>query len=131
MDKFLKRISKLKKRPQNAVVFGTGMGRLSDLATIFQSIFVFGSRPSIKAKNIIYRENFENLNQLSHVDMIFIDLNLKDQLNNLSPLWTSTDVIIVVEGDAVLDREYTHMLYSNNYRATERLGYFHTWTIQR
>lgn len=131
MDKFLKRISKLKKRPQNAVVFGTGMGRLSELATIFQSIFVFGPRPAIKAKNIIYRENFENLNQLSHIDMIFIDLNLKDQLNNLSPLWTSTDIIIVVEGDAILDREYTHMLYSNNYRATERLGYFHTWTIQR
>ena len=63
--------------------------------------------------------------------MIFIDRDLKTEMNNLAPIWNAHDLIIVVEGDAVLDKEHTQMLYSNNYRATDRLGFFHTWTIQK
>ena len=131
MDKFLKRISKLKKHPQNAVIYGTGFGRLEELSSLFRSVFVFGNRPALKSKNIIYRENFENLGQLNEIDMIFIDRDLKLEMNNLAPIWNAHDLIIVVEGDEVLDKESTQMLYSNNYRATDRLGFFHTWTIQK
>ena len=129
MDKFTKRISKLKKHPQYAAVVGTGFGRLSEFCEIFQSVFVFGPRPEIKLKNIIYRENFDHLRQVGDVDIIFIDLFYKDKLINLSALWKNKSSIVVIEGDEVLDRQYTDSLYSAGYQAVERQGFFHVWKV--
>lgn len=131
MTKFQKRVSKIKPKPQNAVVYGTGHGHLEEIVDLFKTVFVLVKKPSIKAKNIVYSESFDIIHILNEIDFIFVDLEYKDNLDKLVPLWRKHRPFILIEGDEVLDRVYTKTLYSTNYRCTANQGFFHVWELKQ
>jgi hypothetical protein len=132
MSKFQKRLSKLLKNCENAVVIGHGFGYLSEIVNMFKTVFVIGEYvPAIKSKKLVYRENFDNLSQISEVSVIFFDLAEVGRLENVSPIWHQTKAVIVIEGNEPIDRTLSKSLYESSYECTELHGLFHVWELKK
>lgn len=128
MDKFCKRVTKISKNCHNAVVVGDVFGNLEKVLLIYQSVFVIGNnQPLIKAKNLIFRETFQNLNQLTEVNGIFFDLKHIMQLENLKEVWQRNDSKIFIEGNDPIERNFSKPLYETNWGCTSLQGNFHVW----
>jgi hypothetical protein len=112
----------------NALVIGDGFGFLSDILSLFPSVFVIlNETQRIKAKNIIYREDLENLHLLPGINFVFLDLKYKHRLNEFESLMVNSKPIFLVEGNEVIDRDWTKKFYQLGYRAIDQQGYFHQW----
>lgn len=128
MDKFVKRVSKVKKNAINALVIGTGFGRLSDLTEIFKSVFVFADTiPEFRSKNIIFRENGAGKDFLTDISIILIDLDQIHSLEGLDSLLHKFHPVVLIEGNAVIGRDLSKPLYRCGYGAVEQDGFYHTW----
>jgi hypothetical protein len=132
MAKFQKRLRKLVTPQSNAVVIGQGFGYLLDIAELFDTVFVFSwDLPKIKNKNLVYRENFADLNPLSEISTVFIDLDQIQHLQALLPVWLKWKSVILIEGNDVIGREHSKPLYDNHYRAVEQQGTHHIWKLKQ
>lgn len=128
MSKFIKRISKSTKFEGNAVVIGDGFGYLSDILTLFPSVFVvLNDNERIKARNLIYRTDLNNLHLLPSIGVVFIDLKHKNKIDEFENLMVHVRPIFLIEGNEVIGREWTKKFYQLGYRATDQQGYFHQW----
>ena len=131
MSKLIKRLRKLVKSPENAVVLGQGFGHLDIMINLFKTIFIFSwDAPKVKAKNLIFRENFDDLSPLSEVSMVFVDLNQLQHLEKILPVCIRYNSLIIVEGNDVIGRDLSKILYTNNYRAVDQHGFYHVWKLQ-
>jgi len=130
MSKFQKRLSKLLKNYENAVVVGQGFGHLDEIIEIFKTVFVISDLPpKIKSKKLVYREGFNNLSQISEVSIVFIDLIELHNLENVSQLWVRSKSFVAVEGNDPIGREFSKPLYSSNYHCTGLHGAYHIWEL--
>ena len=128
MSKFQKRLKKLNIEARNAAVIGTGFGRLSEIAEIFDNVFIFrSSEKEFKSRNIIYREDFSKPETLPVINAIFIDLAEVDQLANAAGMMKKFRSLVLIEGSEFIGRDKSLPLYKNEYRGIESLGYFHVW----
>ena len=128
MEKFQKRLTKVCKTTETAVVVGSGIGNLEKILTLFNTVFVFSSNNNkLKAKNLIYRENFDHLSQITEVGIIIFDLDQVQMLEISSPLWTKWKSTVVIEGNDPIDRSLSKSLYKNEYECTSTQGAFHVW----
>lgn len=128
MDKFEKRLRKISKNTENALVVGSAFNSLEKILSIYKTVFVISEeQPSIKAKNLIYRENFDHLNLLSEINVIFFDLNTIAQLDLLKNFWQRYDSKIVIEGNDPIEREFSKPLYETGWGCTSLQGMFHVW----
>lgn len=128
MSKFTKRISKSINIEGNALIIGDGFGFLSDILSLFPSVFVvLNESERVKAKNVIYRENVDNLHLLPTINVVFVDLKFKNRLNDFENIMTTVRPIFLIEGNDVVDREWTKKFYQLGYRAVDQQGYFHQW----
>ena len=76
MNKFVKRLNKLSRGSENALVIGTAFGNLENILSNYKTVFVIGDNPpSVKSRNLVYRQNFDHLNQLTEISVIFFDLD--------------------------------------------------------
>jgi hypothetical protein len=131
MNKLQKRLRKLVKNPENAAVLGHGFGRLDIMLDLFKTIFIFSwDSPPAKAKNLIFRENFDDLNPLSEISMVFIDLNQLHHIEKIMPVCVRNKSLIIIEGNEVIGRDLSKTLYINNYRAVDQHGFYHVWKLQ-
>ncbi len=128
MNKIQKRIRKLSRNSTNALVVGGAFGNLSTILEIYNTVFIISDdMPSIRAKNLVYRENISNLNHIVDVGAIFYDLNQIDKLEHLQHFWSRNNSNIFIEGNEVIGREYSKPLYDSGWRATSQQGFFHVW----
>lgn len=131
MNKFKKRLTKLVRDPQNAVVLGQGFGQLQNILEIFKTVFIFSwDTVSYKAKNLIVRENFQELTPLTDISMILVDLDQLHHLENLMPVWNRNKCLIIVEGNDPVGREKSGVLYQNHFRCIDQHGIYHVWKQQ-
>ncbi len=132
MAKFNKRISKVAGRPlQNALVIGEGFGFLSNLLESFETVFVIDSkRPEIKARNLVFKENSDELHLLVEVSMIFFDRNMINDINLYAPVFTRWKSLVIIEGDEPISRDYSQSLYHHGWKCTSLQGFFHVWEIK-
>ena len=132
MNKFQKRLSKLSKNCETAVVIGHGFGYLDAIIKIFKTVFVISNTaPQIKSKNLIYRENFDNLSQITEVSVILFDLAEIHRLLNVSPIWHRNKAIVIIEGNDPIGRTLSKSLYDSSYECTGLHGFFHTWELKK
>jgi len=128
MNKFQKRISKnIRNHPNDCLVIGDGFGHIQDFLGIFNTVFVLESTLELKVKNLIQRKDFQSVFQLANVSGVFIDLDKVEFIDNISPLLTKGPDMFV-EGNDVLERKYTKVLYQLGYVAVAQLGYMHQWS---
>lgn len=128
MNKLQKRLRKLDKNQINAVVIGTAFGNLENVLEIYKTVFVIDENlPSVKAKNLVYKENFDNLNAITEVSAIFFDLNRLDQFTMVKEFWQRNCSKIMIEGDEPIGREFSKPLYDTGWGCTSKQGLFHVW----
>lgn len=128
MNKIQKRLSKLSKHSTNAMVIGDAFGFLSSLLEIYRTIFIaFNNDDSIRAKNLIYRENIVNLNNITEIGALFFDKNHLDKLESLEYFWSKNNSVIFIEGNEVIERDQSKALYNSGWRCTSQQGFFHVW----
>jgi hypothetical protein len=128
MDKFEKRLRKVSKNTENALVIGTAFGSLEKILSIYRTVFVISEDcPTIKAKNLVYRENFDHLNLLSEINVIFFDLNTVAKLEIIKDFWQRHNSKIVIQGNDPIGREFSKPLYETGWGCTSLQGMFHIW----
>ena len=128
MDKFEKKIRKLVKNPETALVIGNGFGILSNILSIHNSAFIIDSdNKDVKAKNIIYRENFDNLTAIYDIRVIYFDLNKIHLLESLQTVWTRHKSLVIIEGNEPIGRKFSKPLYNTGWGCTTIEKHFHVW----
>jgi len=128
MSKFTKRLKKLIKEPDNAVVLGKGFGQLSEIVDLFKTVFIFSwDTPPLKAKNLVFRETFDDLSALTEISMILIDTDQLHHLENLAPLWNKFHPLVLIEGNEPIGRELSGPLYKGHFRCVDQQGFYHVW----
>ena len=132
MNKFQKRLSKISRKPTNALVIGKAFGYLAEIVDIYASVFVIDEHAvGLKAKNLIYRENIDRLSNITDIGAIFLDLNELDKLELLMTLWQTHSSKIFIEGEMAISREFSQPLYNTGWRCTSLQGIFHVWEQQK
>jgi hypothetical protein len=129
MNKFQKRITKsIKKSPIDCLIVGDGFGHADDLIEMFNTVFVLHGTIQKKARNLVMRKDANTVFQLRDVAGIFISLDRVNHIEELSPLLSSSSPDIFVEGNEVLERTHTKVLYQLGYRAIAQLNFCHQWS---
>jgi hypothetical protein len=128
MSKFSKKIKKYLDNNHSVLVIGQGFGHLEDLINIFKTIFIVDNTENrTKFKNVIYRENFDNITDIGPVSAIIVDLNKVQYLELMPTYWTKYKSIVLIEGNEPIDRSKSTYLYKYGYRCVEQLGFCHAW----
>jgi hypothetical protein len=127
MDKFEKRLRKISNSYNNALVIGNSFGHLEKILTIYSTVFVIDKLPAIKAKNLVYRENFDHLDNVVQVSAVFFDLDELEHLSNLKDCWQRNNALVIIEGNEPIGREFSKPLYDSGWGCTSLQGFFHVW----
>jgi hypothetical protein len=128
MSKFTKRILKNIKKPKNALVFGQGLDRMQEISDIFQTLFIIEAKEKFfLGRNVIYRENIENIETLPDIDYIFIDKDKLDYVFSLHVVIRRWSPFILTEGIEEWTSEHTKFLRNKRYRAIDYTKEFYVW----
>lgn len=128
MNKFQKRVQKVSRSSENAVIIGKGFGHLHEILEIFNTVFVLGGeKPEIKAKNLVYKESYQNLNNITLISTIFFDLDDITKLEDFKNFWQRNESVVIIEGDDPIGREFSKSLYDSGWACTSLQGFFHVW----
>lgn len=128
MSKFSKRILKSSTNCRNCVVVGSGLGYLQDLIDHCGTVFVIdGIDKSIKFKNVVHRQNFQDVQILPDIDFIFIDHSHFSNLSKLKPIWTAYRPVIFTEGADLLSAEDYLYFRSESYSLVEIFKRMQKW----
>jgi hypothetical protein len=127
MDKFEKRLRKISNSYNNALVLGSAFSHLEKILSIYNTVFVIDKLPTIKAKNLVYRENFDYLDNIIQVSAVFFDLDELEHLSNLKDCWQRNNAVVIIEGNNPIGREFSKPLYDSGWGCTSLQGFFHVW----
>ena len=128
MDKFEKRLSKLSTTTNSALVIGSAFGILEKILPVYNTVFVISeTRPLIKSKNLVYKENIDNINLITEVGAIFFDLATIDQLASLKEFWRAQQSVIFIEGADPIGRDMSKSLYETGWRCIDLQELYHVW----
>jgi hypothetical protein len=126
--KFSKRMRKGHRTARNILVLGTGLGNLEDLLETFDTVFVVnGSLPRIQKRNIVYRETFDNINLITDIDLIIVDLDQEKFIPELIQIWRKTNPTIIVQGPELISIEYQKILKADHYAIREVAKGYYIW----
>jgi len=130
MAKFRKRITKMSKKPLNdALVLGTAFGNLDELLDIYNTVFVYDEiLPSVKARNLVLKQDLQSCLDITTVTGLFIDLKFVRLFDSITPLLSRPRPELFVEGDEVVPKTETKNLWRCGYRPLEKCGTFHYWS---
>lgn len=132
MSKFQKRLKKLSDKTENCLVVGKGFGHLSDFIEIYKTVFVVDNqRPDIKAKNIVYRDNFDETSHMTDISCVFFDLSSLNYLETTCSIWTRCKSLVIIEGNDPIERHLSGPLYQFGWRCSNLQGFFHVWELKK
>jgi hypothetical protein len=132
MNKFQKRLHKLSRDHAHALVLGSAFGILDQVVVIYDTVFVISAdRPTIKAKNLVYKETFVKLDHIQNIASIFIDHSELCNLDKIEVIWKKYNSKIFVEGGVRIDNTIAKPLYDSGWACTSLQGIFHVWERYR
>ena len=128
MSKFKKRITKITDNLNNAVVYGTAFGKLEEITDLFNTVFIISNDPfRHRGKNLVYVPDLKDINDLYNITMTFVDLDKTDDMSVLIQLFTQGKSFILIEGNSVIERDKSKLLYKFGFRAVLQSKEFHVW----
>lgn len=132
MAKFNKRLSKISEKPlQNALVIGEGFGFLSNITEMFNTVFLINeTKPELKKRNLVYKENYDDLHLLVDVSHVFFDLSKIKYINSAAPVFMRWKSLVVIEGNSIPNKEFTQALLNAGYKCYRLDGIFHPWELK-
>lgn len=128
MTKFSKRMRKLDKRTRNVLVVGTALEQLEDLLETFATVFVINdTNPRLQKRNVVYREDFDNIHLLTDIDLIIIDINQEHTIPELIQVWRRTNPTIVIQGPELISKDFQKLLKVDHYAIIEVAKGYYVW----
>jgi siroheme synthase (precorrin-2 oxidase/ferrochelatase) len=128
MTKFSKRMRKLDKRSRNVLVVGTALEQLEDLLETFATVFVISNTaPRLQKRNVVYREDFDNIHLLTDIDLIIIDINQEHTIPELIQVWRRTNPTIVIQGPELISKDFQKLLKVDHYAIIEVAKGYYVW----
>ena len=128
MDKFEKKIRKLVNIPENALVVGSGIGNLSSIINTHDSVFIVDCNDhSTKSKKLIYREDINNLKEISNIRIIYVDTDKLHRLELLKDQWQRHKSLVIIEGGEPIGRDLSIPLYNTSWGCVSVEKKFHVW----
>ena len=128
MSKFIKRLSKAGLNFDTALVVGEDFVPLDDLLCTFNTVFVIAdNHPSIKARNLVYRNFKSSLDALPTISTFFIQEKYNSLISNYLPLLTKSKATLVIWNSDMLDREKIKPLLNYKYKRVSKEYTYHFW----
>ncbi len=131
MSKFAKRLKKLNKKARNVLVVGNAWGNIQELSESYNTIFLVDDQQrKVRGRNIVYRENFDNIHLLYDVDIILIDIDHQNHISELYQLFKRWDSLIIIQGPELISKENQNFLKSHNYQIVEIHKTYYQWKLR-
>ena len=128
MTKLEKRLKKLQKHPDNALVIGSGFDDFEACLKTYRTVFLVTLGPrKFRAKNLIYREDLVGVEHLTDISVILIDLDHLSIIEPLASFLNKCHPIILVQGNDVIPQKYSRVFYERGWRAIDQSKIFHVW----
>jgi len=119
---------KLDKRSRNVLVVGTALEQLEDLLETFATVFVISNTaPRLQKRNVVYREDFDNIHLLTDIDLIIIDINQEHTIPELIQVWRRTNPTIVIQGPELISKDFQKLLKVDHYAIIEVAKGYYVW----
>jgi len=123
---------KLSRNNTHALVLGSAFGILDQILEIYDTVLVVSAvPPDIKAKNLVYKENFVKLDHLQDMSSIFVDIDQLDHLDKVEVIWRKHNAKLFVEGGVRVENDKVKILYNSGWACTSLQGLFHVWEHYR
>lgn len=128
MTKFIKKITKLEKFHENCVVIGTVWGNLEDVCEVYDTVFILSDgEQTVRRKNIVYRENFEETSLLPYINSIFVDLDQLEKLIKLENVIKKFKLSVYINHGYHIDDYYHRFFNIRGYQLVEMNKHFQMW----
>lgn len=132
MTKFQKRVTKLSRDTAHALVVGSAFGILDQILEIYGTVFIVNaSTATVKAKNLIYKENFTKLDHIHNISSIFVDVDQLGNLDKIEVLWKKHNSCLFIEGGDRIQDHRVKILQNSGWECTSLQGTFQVWEHYR
>jgi hypothetical protein len=131
MNKFIKRIRKIKKNPRFAIYLGSHHADIENFLELFPTIFWYKADDSSKSKkNLIYVSDLKFLNSLNEVEMVVVSDLEKPMVIDIQPLLIKSRPIILSRSADQISNEQSEFFKKIRYHATDLINGYQIWTHQ-
>ncbi len=131
MSKFAKRLKKLNKKARNILVVGNAWGNVQELAEFYNTVFLVDDQQRmVRGRNIVYRENFDNIHLLYDVDIVLFDIDHQNHISELFQVFKRWDSLIIIQGPELITKENQNFLKSHNYQIVEIHKTYYQWKLR-
>lgn len=131
LNDFTKNLTKWTDGFRNAIVVGSRWGYLKEISETFNTVFLFSfENQNFKEKNVVYRESFANVGELTEVSAVFLELELIDKLRLIKPVWTRDKSLVIIQGSTVVNPVKADDLIKNNYYMAAQHDLYHIWKLK-
>lgn len=86
------------KHPKNSLFTHSSFTSNEDLVSMFQTVFIIDHTRPLKLKNIVYRENADNLTEITDVDIIFFDADQLEHIKKFQTVWKKSKSMLYIDG---------------------------------
>lgn len=129
MSKFIKRIRKIKKYPENCLLIGTEFGYLDEFCDLFANVFSLVVENQLpKKRNLIYRQDFKELSLISGIDFIFIDHQYLEKVYEIENVLTQFRCPLYINHGEFLDAKYSKFFGKAGYQIIQIEKNYQVWT---
>lgn len=128
MSKFIKRIRKTKKHPENCIVVGHGFGYLDDFCQLFNNVFSLTVDDQLtKRRNLIYRQDFDELSLIAGIDFIFVDFAHLAKIHLIENVITRFRCAVYINHGLFIDACYGKFFGKIGYEIVEINKEYQMW----
>lgn len=132
MTKFVKKITKGDKRHENCLVIGTVWGNLDDVSEVFDTVFMLNDNvQAFKKKNVVYREDFEDISMLPYITSVFIDIDQLDKLIKIENVIKKFKLMVYVNQGYHLAEHYHRFFNSRGYELIDMNKNYQVWKSKK
>lgn len=131
MSKIAKRSKKVKKDSINCLVIGDlidGPEFLDYFKTVF--VLIVGEK-SLKGRNVVYKEKFNDVAVISNIDFVFFDINHFDQFEKIAGVLTYFRSPIYVNAGQLLPKEQSKKFIELGFEIKELEKKYQIWKSKK
>jgi len=129
MSKFIKRITKIKKKPENCLLIGTKFGYLDEFCETFSNVFSLIVEDCLpKKRNLIHRQDFKELSLIYGIDFVFIDYQYLENVYDIENVITRFRCPVYINHGEFLDNKYSKFFGKLGYQITQIEKNYQVWT---
>ena len=128
MTKFSKKVTKATKHTDACVVIGRYSEEFEELVETFNTVFVLSDGINDqRGRNIVYRENFDDVKLLPHINAVFFDEAELEKLSIIENLLQQRSLVFYMNTGDDLHPMYSNFLNSKKYEIVEINKNYQMW----